>query len=151
MCDKIFVCLFLSRSCSIVNYLSLKTATQHYLFIILISQLHYTMNNFKKREDGFATKAIHVEHETDSWSSTQIVQPIVTTAIYRQDEPDVMSVSITPSILVYYTLLNNLPPSHTSTADIVILLEVFWKTVQLRQMTQNMVQHSRQVRVQRHQ
>lgn len=51
------------------------------------------MSEFKKQVDGFATKAIHVEQETESWSDKQIVQPIVTTAIFRQGEPNVMLVS----------------------------------------------------------
>ncbi len=50
------------------------------------------MAEFKKQVEGFATKAIHVEQETESWSAKQIVQPIVTTAIFRQVEPDVMLV-----------------------------------------------------------
>lgn len=51
------------------------------------------MGEFKKQDDGFATKAIHVEQETESWSDKQIVQPIVTTSVFRQIEPDVMLVS----------------------------------------------------------
>ncbi|XP_037049017.1 putative cystathionine gamma-lyase 2 [Bradysia coprophila] len=46
------------------------------------------MSEFKKQVEGFATKAIHVEQETDSWSGKQVVQPIVTTTIIRQEEPD---------------------------------------------------------------
>lgn len=47
------------------------------------------MSEFKKQVEGFSTKAIHVEQETESWSDKQIVQPIVTTAIFRQVEPDI--------------------------------------------------------------
>ncbi|KAG4077512.1 hypothetical protein HA402_002939 [Bradysia odoriphaga] len=46
------------------------------------------MSEFKKQVEGFATKAIHVEQETASWSDHQIVQPIVTTSIFRQEEPN---------------------------------------------------------------
>lgn len=51
------------------------------------------MSEFKKQVEGFATRAIHVDQETESWSDKQIVQPIVTTSIFRQTEPDVMLVS----------------------------------------------------------
>lgn len=51
------------------------------------------MSGFKQQIEGFSTKAIHVEQETDSWSNKAIVQPIVTTAIFRQTEPDIELVS----------------------------------------------------------
>lgn len=51
------------------------------------------MGEFKKQVEGFATRAIHVEQETESWSDKQVVQPIVTTAIFRQIEPDTEQVS----------------------------------------------------------
>lgn len=48
------------------------------------------MAEFKKQVEGFSTKAIHVEHDTEA---KEIVQPIVTTAIFRQTEPDAEAVS----------------------------------------------------------
>ncbi|KAJ6641821.1 Cystathionine gamma-lyase [Pseudolycoriella hygida] len=47
------------------------------------------MEGFKKPVEGFATKAIHVEQETN-WSDKLVVQPIITTAIFRQTEPNVV-------------------------------------------------------------
>lgn len=51
------------------------------------------MSEFKKQVEGFATRAIHVEQETESWSDKQVVHPIVTTAIFRQTEPNAELVS----------------------------------------------------------
>lgn len=58
------------------------------------------MAGFKKQVEGFATRAIHVEQETASWSDKQVVQPIVTTSIFRQIEPDVVLVSTFLSTLL---------------------------------------------------
>lgn len=51
------------------------------------------MAEFKQQVEGFSTKAIHQEQETESWSDKQIVHPIVTSSIFRQTEPDGVLVS----------------------------------------------------------
>lgn len=64
------------------------------------------MTEFKKQVEGFATRAIHFEQETESWSDKQVVQPIVTTAIFRQIEPDVEPVrKCFSQLFKYYHLL----------------------------------------------